>query len=143
MKPRNLQIEAELYAICIGHQTTGGKYASSRDEGAEMKMLRWSVGLTLKDRMRNEQVRASVAVGELTEKLREIRLHWLGHLVRREESYVGKRVEGIVVGQRRRRRPKRRWRDCIRNDMEVMGLRDEETRNRKMWRRAIRTGDPT
>ena len=82
---------------------------------AEMKMLRWSVGLTLKDRMRTEQVRARVAEGELTEKFREIRLRWLGHRVRREESYVGKRVEVKVVGQRRRRRTKRRGRDCIRN----------------------------
>ena len=99
---------------------------------AKMNMLRWwTVGLTLKDRMRNEQVRARVAVGELTENLKEIRLRWLEHLVRSEESYVGKRVEVVVVGQRRRGKPRRRWRDCVRNDMEVMVLR-EETRNRKM-----------
>ena len=55
---------------------------------AEMKMLRWSVGLTLKDRMRIEQIRARLA--ELTRIVREIRLWWLGHLVRREESYVKK-----------------------------------------------------
>ena len=62
--------------------------------------------------------------GNLTDKLREIRLHWLGHLVRKEESYVEKRVEMTVVGQKRRGRPKRRWQDRMRNGMEVMGLRE-------------------
>ena len=40
-----------------------------------------------------------------------------------------KRVEVVVVGQRRRARANRRWRDYIRNNMEVMGLTETETNN--------------
>ena len=31
-------------------------------------------------------------------RMREISLQWLGHFVRKEQSFVGKRVEAIVEG---------------------------------------------
>ena len=71
-------------------------------------MLRWSVGLTLKDRLRNKEVWARMAVRELAGTIRGISLHWFGHLMQRGESYVRKKVERIVVGQSRRGRT--RWR---------------------------------
>ena len=41
-----------------------------------------------------------------------------GHVLRREDEYVGKRVMAMEVpGKRRRGRPKRRWLDSIRNDL--------------------------
>ena len=69
---------------------------TSEEVEHRLEMLRWSVGLTLKDRMRNEQVRARVAVGLVIEKLREIRLSWMGYLVRGEQKLCGKesRSEG-------------------------------------------------
>ena len=99
---------------------------------AEMKLLRYPVRLALKDTIKNEQVHERLAVGEETGILRETGLASLEHLLRRGESYVGERVEGMGVGQRRR--PKRRLRYCIWNDMEVMGLTEEEVRDRNMWK---------
>ena len=48
---------------------------------AQMNMLRWSVGLILKDRMRNEQVWERVTVGELKGNMRETKERWLGTLL--------------------------------------------------------------
>ena len=93
---------------------------------AEMKMLRWSLGLTRLDKERNENVRKKVQVGELKGKLRKKRLRWLEHVIRREANYVGKRVKKIAVGTRRRGRPRRRWKDFIREDLEVTGLKEED-----------------
>ena len=62
-------------------------------EVAEMKMLRFSLGVTRVDRLRNEEIRERLGVTELGAKLREARLRWMGHVCRREDNYVGKRVE--------------------------------------------------
>ena len=54
----------------------------------------------------------------MSKKVQEIRLKWYGHVLRREEEYVGKRVMGMEVpGKRRRGRPEQRWLDNIENDL--------------------------
>ena len=57
-------------------------------------------------------------MGEISKKVRESRLKWYGHVLRREDEYVGKRVMAMEVpGKRKRGRPKRMWLDTIRNDL--------------------------
>ena len=70
------------------------------------------------DRITNERIRGTTKVGEISKKVQESRLKWYGHVSRREDEYVGKRVMGMEVpGKRRRGRPKRRWLDSMRNDL--------------------------
>ena len=78
---------------------------------AEIKMLRWSLGMTRKDRIKNEELRRIVEVGGITEKIQEARLRWLGYVVRRDDDYVGERKRGMVVGRKKRGRPRRRRED--------------------------------
>ena len=52
-------------------------------EVAEMKMLRFAMGLTRKDKIRNEHIRSTVKVEQLGMKMREDRLRWYGHVMRR------------------------------------------------------------
>ena len=47
------------------------------------------------------------------------------------------------VGRRKRGRPRRRWRDCVREDLVAADVDEEEAHDREKWRRRIRTGDPT
>ena len=76
---------------------------------AEMRMLRWMSGVTKLERIRNEKIRGTTKVGEISKKVQESRLKWYGHVLRREDEYVGKRVMAMEVpGERRRGRPKRR-----------------------------------
>ena len=58
-------------------------------------------------------------VGEISNKVRESRLKWYGHVLRREDEYVGKRERDGDggAGKRRRGRPKRMWLDNIGNDL--------------------------
>ena len=67
-------------------------------EVAEMKMLQFSLGKTRMDKIRNEDIKKTMGVDELGGKLREMRLRWLGHVVRREESYVERKLRKFVVG---------------------------------------------
>ena len=111
---------------------------------AEMKMLRWMVGVTRRDRIRNVYIRGTVKVLEVSRKIQEARMRWYGHLRRRDgEDHVGREtMEMEVEGSRRRGRPKTRWKDCIRNDLREKNIDEGAVRNRNEWRRLIRNGDP-
>ena len=75
-------------------------------------MVRWMSGVTKVDRIRNERIRGTTKVGEISKKVQESRLKWYGHVLRREDEYADKRVVAMEVpGKRRRGRPKRRWLD--------------------------------
>ena len=81
-------------------------------------MLRWMSGVTKLDRIRNERIRETTKVGEISKKVQESRRKRYGHVLRREDEYVGKRVMGMEVPRKRRRgRPKRRWLYNIKNDL--------------------------
>ena len=105
---------------------------------AEMKMCRWACGHTLKDHVRNEEIRKKMGIENIAVQCVKARLRWFGHVKRRDDEYVGCRVmEMVPPGKRKRGRPKLRWMDCIRKDLEVMGAREEDTLSRETWRRRI------
>ena len=86
-----------------------------------MKMLRWTCGVTRLDKIRKEKIRGTTKVGEISKKVQERRMRWYGHVMRRYE-YVGKTVMGIEVQGSRRARPKKRWADCVKDDLREKGL---------------------
>ncbi|KAK6761790.1 hypothetical protein RB195_022758 [Necator americanus] len=55
----------------------------------EMRMLRWTTGVTLKDKVSNDTVRSIIGVVPITEKM-EARLRWFDHVFLREENSVAK-----------------------------------------------------
>ena len=101
------------------------------------------MGVTRKDKIRNEYVRGTAKIAKLGDKLRKARLRWYGHVKRRKEDYVGKRMmEMAVVGIRKRGKPRRRWMDLVRENMERVGGREEDEVDRVKWRLLSRCGDP-
>ncbi|MCJ8747587.1 hypothetical protein PDJAM_G00155240 [Pangasius djambal] len=97
-------------AMLYGLETvTLRKRQEAELEVAELKMLRFSLGVTWLDRIRNEYIRGTAHVGRLGDKVREARLRWFGHVQRRESEYIGRRMLDMELpGRRRRGRPKRR-----------------------------------
>ena len=63
-----------------------------RMEIAEMKMLSFAMGVTKKDKIRNEYIRVTVKVERLGMNMREDRLRWYGHVIRRDQEYVGRKM---------------------------------------------------
>ena len=53
-------------------------------EVAELKMLRFAMGVTRKDKIRNEYIRGTVKVKQLEMTMIEGRLRWYGHVMRRD-----------------------------------------------------------
>ena len=111
-------------------------------EVAELKMVKWALGVTRKEKIRNEYVRGTAKIPKLGDKLWNARLRWYRY-VKRREDYVGKRMmEMAVPGRRKKGRPRRRWMDLVREDMERVGAREEDKVDRVKWRLLSRCGDP-
>ena len=78
-------------------------------------MLRWMMGIKRIEKIRNEEIRARADVANISEKIREARLRWLGHVARETEEDVVMRT-WKMGGHRQIGRPKLRWSDVIRED---------------------------
>ena len=112
-------------------------------EVAKMKMLRFAMGVMRKDKIRNEHIRSTVKIKRLEMKMREDRLRWYRHVMRRDQEYVGRKtMEMELPGKRRTERPKRRFLDVVKEDMGEVGAKETDVENRKMWRMMIRCGHP-
>ena len=61
-------------------------------EVAEMKMLRFAMEVTRKDKIRNEHIRSTVKVEQLGMKMREGRLRWYGHVMRRDQENIRRKM---------------------------------------------------
>ncbi|KAK3552541.1 hypothetical protein QTP86_014452, partial [Hemibagrus guttatus] len=76
-------------AMLYGLETVSlRKRQESELEVAELKMLRFSLGVTRLDRIRNEYIRGTAHVERLGDKVREARLRWFGHVQRRDTREI-------------------------------------------------------
>ena len=76
-------------------------------------------------------------------KMREGKLRWYGHVMRRDQEYVGRRVMEIELPEKRKRgRPKRRFLYAVKEDMGEVGAREKDIENRKLWKNIICCGNP-
>ena len=99
-------------------------------EVAEIKMLRFAMGETRKDKFRDWYIRGTIKVEQLGMKMREGRLRWYGRVTKRDQEYVRRKVmEMKLPGKRKRGRQKRRFLDVVKEDMVklVQGRRTLET----------------
>ena len=102
-------------------------------EVAEMKMLRFAIGVTRKDKIKNEYIRSTVKVERLGIKMRKGRLRWYGHVMRRDREYVRRKMmEMKLPGKRRKGRPKRRFLNVVKKDMGKVGAKETDVKDRKV-----------
>ena len=111
-------------------------------EVTEMKMLRFAMGVTRKDKIRNEHIRSTIKVERLGTKMREGRLRWYGHVMRRDQEYVGRKMMEMELPGKRKGRSKRRFLDVVKKDIMKVGAKEMDVEDRKMWRMMICCGHP-
>ena len=146
----NVKLKGKVYksvvrpAMLYSCETWPMKRAQERRmEVAEMRMLRWMCGVTKRDRIRNNLIRGTVKVTEVSKKLQERRLQWFGHVMRRGDDFPCKRVMNMEVpGTRRRGRPRMRWRDSVNRDMRERNVNEGLVHDRRRWRRLTTNSDP-
>ncbi|KAF3633985.1 GDP-mannose transporter GONST1 [Capsicum annuum] len=92
------------------------------------------------DRVRNKIIPEKVGVVSMEEKMREVRLRWFGHVMRRATAAPVRRCKRLALDgfKRGRGRPKKYWREVIRRDMEQLRLTEYMTLDRKIWRKNTR-----
>ena len=96
-------------------------------ERAEMQMIRWMYGISLKDRRTNEELRWLVGVERITTFIRSGRLRWYGHVMRKgDEDWVKKCMEYRVEG----RRPRKTWLESVEADMAELEIDKEDVHDR-------------
>ena len=95
----NVKIKGKVYRTVVRSVLMYGaetwaltKAQENKLEVADMRMLRWMCGVAELDKIRNERIRGTTKVREITKKVQERRLKWYGHVMRREEHYVGRRA---------------------------------------------------
>jgi len=69
------------------------------------------------------------------------RISWLGHLERMEEDRMPKKIfTQDLEGTRRRGRPRKRWKEEVERDLQVLGVRRwrELVADRKKWEDIVR-----
>ena len=107
-------------------------------------MLRRIKGVTLKDRVKSVDIRKEPGVRSTQEKVREMRLRWYGHIQRMEEHNEVRAVGDMRgPGKRPMGRPRGRWVDSIRRDMQALWIKPQDAQDRTFWKSRIRADDPT
>ncbi|XP_022199583.2 uncharacterized protein LOC111056513 [Nilaparvata lugens] len=106
----NCKMKGKVYRSVVRPSTLFGtntwlvsKRQEKKMEVAERRMLRWMCGVTRIDRIRNEEIRGTVGVVPLGRRMQEARMRWFGHVQRRKEDYVERRMLDLDLGGRRGR----------------------------------------
>jgi len=100
-------------------------------------------GQTILYKIKNEVVRGKVGVTSIEDKIRETRLRWFGHIKTRSVDVPMSRCEKIDRPQhkRGRGRPKKSWSEVIRHYLKTLGLVEDMTQDRRLWRSRTKVVD--
>ena len=110
---------------------------------AEMEMLTLMSGAMREDKLRNEYIRESFIVVEVSKKVQEARLRWFGHVMLCCDEQITREVIKVEVQERRRRgRPRTRWKYRKKADKVERGLSFQDCEDTINWRRVIQNRDP-
>ena len=102
-----------------------------------MSMIRWMYGVKLNERKKSEELKRTLI--SQFDNQKKSRLRWFGHVERKEyNDWVKHCITWEVEGIRQRGRPKKTWWDCVKNDMESLGLSQKDAQSRNKWRRRIK-----
>ena len=96
-------------------------------------------GVKLKDRLPSKELREKLGVDDIALILQQNRLRSYGHVLRKDDDgWVKKCVEYEVEGSRPRGRPKRTWKEVVREDCQARKLNKADAMDRCKWRKVIK-----
>ena len=138
-----LEMKGQVYASCVRCSMTYGSETRPllvdvglKFQRAEMQMIRWMCGISLKDRRTNEELRRLVGVELITTFIRSGRLRWYGHVMRKgDENWVKKCMEYRVECRRPVGRPRKTWLESVEADMAELEIDKEDVHDRRTGER--------
>jgi len=93
-------------------------------------------GIKLKDRFPSKELRERLGTDDIALVLQQNRLRW--HVLSKEDVWVKKCMEYKVEGPRPRGRPKRTWREVVKENCQARKLNTEDAMDRSKWRKLIK-----
>ena len=85
-------------------------------------MVRWMCGVSLKDKKHSVDLYSLLGV----EVVRHGRLRWFGHVERKNgDDWVSACRNVVVAAVRCAGRGRKTWRECVKDDMDELGLHSE------------------
>ena len=98
-------------------------------------MVRWMCGVSLKNRTSSEELNRRRSVVGVMDVVRHGRLRWFGHLERKGSNDWVSTCRNIeVVGMNSRGRSRKTWGECVRQDLDLLGLKREWMQDRAEWK---------
>ena len=80
-------------------------------------------GVKLNERKKSKELRELLGLEPVSLMIKKSRLRWFGHVKRKDDNdWVKRCIICEVEGIRQRGRPKKTWWDCVKNDVESLGL---------------------
>ena len=145
MRGASYRIKGRIYSACVqsvliyGTETWAMKADDlSSLERTERMMVRWMCGVSLKDRKRSEDLCNLLGINRVADVVRRGRLRWFGHLERKSvDDWVSSCRRLVVEGARGQGRGRKTWEQCVKDDMELLGLHSEWAIFRDVWRELI------
>ena len=141
-----LKHRARAYNACIRSTTSYGAATwalTQREEqllqSCDRRMLRMICGVSLSDRVPSTEVLSRCGMEDILLVMRKRRLAWFGHIHRRheEEDPLRRIMHTEAPGRRPRGRPKKTWKECLKQDMAAAGVQETAAEDRAAWRDAI------
>ncbi|XP_072399540.1 uncharacterized protein [Diabrotica undecimpunctata] len=108
-------------------------------EVVEMDAFRRSVGVSRRERIRNDEIRQRMGVdGSLTTDIERKQLIWYGHVQRMDNSRLPKIImQRIPPNRRKRGRPKKSCREEVMKAMSTRDLIEGQWDDRVSWKLGI------
>ena len=122
------------------HTEVAGTPENSRQEDDEVIYM---AKIKLTDRISSVKVAGRCGLHELEDRVRHRRLRWFGHVERAADTIIGQALVLPVDGRRPPGRPKKTWLDCVNEDLEALGIKEDTTLDREKWRRVIAASNPS
>ena len=102
-------------------------------------MIRWMCGVKLNERKKSEELKELLGLEQVSLMINKSRLRMFGHIERKDDNdWVKRCITWEVEEMSQRGRPKKTWRDCVKNDMESLGLSQKDAQSKNKWRRRIK-----
>jgi hypothetical protein len=151
LRGATLAVKGKVYRACVqsvlvyGSETWAMKVEDmQRLQRAERMMVRWMCGVTLRDMLSSKELNERLGIVGVEDVVRRGRLRWFGHLERKSaEDWVSACRKLEVVGTKSRGRSRKTWKECVENDMSLLGLKKEWVHDRAKWRGSICGNRPT
>ena len=112
-------------------------------EHFHMRALRSILSICWQDRVTNLEVLDRANSNSIESMLLKVQLRWVGHVIRMEEFWVPRRLMygELQLGKRNQGRPKLRYKDTVKANLQWCNIKPRELEDRAMdrpvWRASI------